>query len=301
MRRLNFVSLAALSLAGCATVAAEPVAPLAGPAAPAVTPDAAIAAERIKPFQYLYGSGEAGAVSIQAWHALVDFARDRAARRPSDSVVLAEGSSLEAPRFVPCGDKPFAAVFDVDETVILNLGLEAHAAAGESTGGGLLERWHKTGAAAVAPVPGAVYAVNALRQMGVTVIFNTNRDADTAEPTAAAIANAGLGQAVHGETLFLSGDVDGKSGKDGRRQAIADKYCVIAMGGDQLGDFSDLFNVRGLPVAARREAAVRGWAAQLWGQGWFMLPNPAYGPSLRGALDEIFPADKRWTDPGAGQ
>lgn len=295
MKRLAFASLAALSLAGCATTAAGPAAraPMAG--------SGDVAAERIKPFQYLYGSGEAGAVSIQTYHALIDFARARVARRPADSVILAEGSTLAEPRFVPCGDKPFGAVFDVDETVILNLGLEAHVAAGESTGGGLLDRWHMTGAQDVAPVPGAVTALDALRQMGVTVIFNTNRDAGTAAPTAAAIANAGLGEAVHGETLFLSGDVDGQSGKDGRRRAIASRYCVIAMGGDQLGDFSDLFNVRGLPVAERRRAAVSGWAAGLWGNGWFMLPNPAYGPALRGTLDEIFPADKRWTDPGAGQ
>lgn len=308
MRQLALPTLAALSLAGCATVAAPPPAAPAPAPAPAAN-DAAVAAERIKPFQYLYGSGEAGAVSIQTYHALVDYVRRQIAsltearptRRPADSVVLAEGSTLAETRFVPCGEKPFAAVFDVDETVILNLGLEAHVAAGESTGGGLLDRWHVTGADAVAPVPGAVEAVNALRAMGVTVIFNTNRDADTAAGTAAAIANAGLGQVVHGETMFLSGDVDGQSGKDGRRWAIAEKYCVIAMGGDQLGDFSDLFNVRGLPVGERRAAATGDWATRLWGDGWFMLPNPAYGPSLRGTFDEIFPADKRWTDPGAGQ
>ena len=53
--------------------------------------------------------------------------------------------------------------------------------------------------------------------------------------------------------------------------------------------------VRGLPVPERRRAA-DGWAAALWGAGWFMLPNPAYGPSLQGGIDDIFPADKRWTE-----
>jgi predicted secreted acid phosphatase len=251
----------------------------------------------MKPFQYLYGSGEAAAVSIQAYHALVGAARERVARRPAESVILAEGSTLTDPRFVPCGDKPFAAVFDVDETVLLNLGMEARAAAGEPTNGELLSRWAASGSPAVAPVPGAVFALDALRGMGVTVIFNTNRNVREADGTAAQIAAAGLGRSVHGETLYLRGDNPTGSGKDGRRWAIAGKYCVIAMGGDQLGDFSDLFNVRGLPVGERRDAAARGWAAQLWGEGWFMLPNPVYGPSLQGTLDEIFPADKRWDDP----
>ena len=292
MNRTALASLAALALAGCANTTATAQAPAATPA-PAAG-ESAVAAERIKRFQYLYGSGEAGAVSIQTYHALVDFARERVARRPADSVVLTEGSTLAEARFVPCGDKPLAAVFDVDETVLLNLGLEVHEAAGNPVAGEMLDRWAESGSPAVAPVPGARFALDALREMGVTVIFNTNRDNTAAAGTAAQIEAIGLGRTLHRETLFLRGDADGAPGKDGRRRAIAANYCVIAMGGDQLGDFADMFNARGLAVPARREAASRGWAAQLWGNGWFMLPNPAYGPSLQGGIDDIFPADKRW-------
>ncbi|MBO0749764.1 MAG: acid phosphatase [Porphyrobacter sp.] len=298
------IVLGAVALALGAPAAAEQAAPAMGraPAPPAgQSNDAAVAAERIKPFQYLYGSGEAGAISIQAYHALIYFVRAWAAQRPEDSVVLAQGATLASPSFVPCGDKPLAAVFDVDETMIQNLGFEARAATGEPYSGDRWTRWEATGAHAVAPIPGAVTAVNELRKLGVTVIFNTNRDADQAEGTAAAIAAAGLGQAVHGQTLFLKGDDAMGSGKDGRRWAIAAKYCVIAMAGDQLGDFSDLFNAKGLSVPDRRQAATHGWAARLWGNGWFVLPNPVYGPALSGGIDDIFPADKRWPDAGAGQ
>lgn len=294
---------AAATLAGCATTTAPPAPPppltvaLAPP--PAASADQ-VQAERIRRFQYLYGSGEAAAVSIQTYHALVDFARARVAQRPADSVVLAAGSSLADARFVPCGDKPLAAVFDVDETVLLNLGAELGEATGTSRRGAL-DRWAASGSPAVAPVPGAKFALDALREMGVAVFFNTNRDNTAAAGTAAQIESIGLGPAVHGQNLYLRGDADGAPGKDGRRQAIAAQYCVIAMGGDQLGDFFDAFNVRGLPVPERRQAAGRGWAAQLWGQGWFMLPNPAYGPSLAGGIDDIFPTDKRWDDPGAEQ
>jgi predicted secreted acid phosphatase len=259
-----------------------------------------VAAERIKPFQYLYGSAEAAGLSIQTWHALVEHARQKVRHRPKDSVILAEGSTLDNPRFVRCGRKPFAAVFDVDETVILNLGLEANAAAGVSSGG-MVGRWGSSGSPAVAPVPGAVYGVNALRKMGVTVIFNTNRGKGSAEGTAAQIAAAGLGTPVHLKTLYLSGDDQMGSRKDGRRWTIARDYCVIAMAGDQLVDISDLFNAKGLSVAERRQAATRGWVAQMWGAGWWVLPNPVYGSGLQGGLDEIFPADKHWIDPGAGK
>jgi predicted secreted acid phosphatase len=264
---------------------------------PAANADA-VAAERIKPFQYLYGSAEAGALSVQAWHALVDYARQRVRHRPHDSVVLAEGATFEQPRFVPCGRKPLAAVFDVDETVILNLGIEANAAAGLPAAGAAFDRWARTGAQAVAPVPGAVYSVNALRKMGVTVIFNTNRSSKEAEGTADAIAAAGLGRPVHLKTLYLAGDDAMGTRKDGRRWTISKKYCVITLAGDQLVDISDRFNPPGISVADRRQAALRGWVAQMWGNGWFVLPNPVYGSGLRGGLDDIFPADKRWTDTG---
>ncbi|WP_336961668.1 HAD family acid phosphatase [Sphingobium aquiterrae] len=248
--------------------------------------------------QYLYGSGEAGALSIQAFRALLDYAQGVTARRPTDSVVLAQGATLDAPAFAPCGDKPFAALFDVDETLVLNLGAE-YADARHQTGFNTArwDRWEKTGAEKVAPVPGAVFAVNALRKMGVTVIFNSNRAKDNAAFTAQAIAHAGLGKAVPGETLFLMGDDAMGSKKDGRRWTIAARYCVIAMGGDQLGDFSDLFN-QVAPVPARRMAAIRGAAAQMWGHGWFVLPNPVYGSGLKGGFDDVFPIDKRWEDPG---
>lgn len=248
--------------------------------------------------QYLFGSGEAAALSIAVYHSLVDYAQTQVAKRPADSVVLAEASTLDAPRFEPCGNKPFAAVFDVDETMILNLGYEWHeASTGKGYDSAVWEKWEKTGADKVAPVPGAVYAVNALRRMGVTVIFNTNRLAENAAQTAAAIKAAGLGDAVHKETLFLKGDDTMGSAKDGRRAVIAAKYCVIAMGGDQLGDFTDLLNQQGMSVKGRRDEVSSGWASRLWGAGWFLLPNPVYGTGLKGGFDDVFPMDKRWSIP----
>jgi predicted secreted acid phosphatase len=159
----------------------------------------------------------------------------------------------------------------------------------------LLGRWQDAPRTEVAPMPGAVTALRAIRARGVTVIFNSNRDAGKASETAATMANAGLGPVRHGETLFLRGDADGESGKDGRRSQIAKRWCVIAMAGDQLGDFSDRFNARDVPVAERRRLAATRPLASLWGNGWFMLSNPVYGPGLRGRIDEVFPADARWT------
>ncbi|CAN5141559.1 hypothetical protein BH09PSE3_BH09PSE3_16040 [soil metagenome] len=69
------------------------------------------------------------------------------------------------------------------------------------------------------------------------------------------------------------------------------------MDGDQLGYFSDLFNATDDP--AQRSAAVdQATVAALWGKSGCMLPNPIYGPALKGDLDAVFPVHKRWRDMG---
>ena len=243
-------------------------------------------------FQYLYGSAEAAALSRQAFRALVNYASYR--RANGDSVVLKAGATLAAPQWEACAGKPRAAVFDADETVVLNLGVEALAARNPSApfDPAQWERWERTGAKAVAPVPGAVEAFGALRAAGIAVIINSNRASATAAGTVAGLKAAGLGDFTPGTDLFLR---DGPSGKDARRATIAARYCVVAMGGDQLGDFSDLFNALPSPVE-RRRVADSGTAATMWGNGWFVLPNPVYGSALKGGFDEVFPTDKRWND-----
>ncbi len=240
--------------------------------------------------QYLYASGEAAAASIQAWNALVGYVR---AQRTPTSVVLAPGATLAAPSWTGCGSKPKAAVFDVDETVLLNLGFEYDASTGRPWSEPRWQEWERTGIKQVAPVPGALAALTQLRAMGVTVVFNSNRAAANAAQTQAAIEAAGLGPARHGETLFLAGDDAMGSKKDGRRATIAARYCVVAMGGDQLGDFSDLFNAGQTP-AARRAVVQSPAITAKWGAGWFVLPNPVYGTALKGSRDEVFPPALHW-------
>ena len=283
--------------------APSPLSAPAASAAPPPMPEPPVAeppagpppAPALETMQFLYGSGEAAALSFQMWRSLVRYVAKAAQERPTESVVLTPEATLDAPFWRACDGRPPAVVFDVDETVLLNLGYQYHAA---RTRAGFdaesWRAWEREGEALVMAAPGARAALDIIRTMGVTVIFNTNRSAANAAATEATIVAAGLGPAKHGETLFLAGDDDMGSRKDGRRARIADRWCVIAMAGDQLGDFSDLFNA-GLAPAARREAAGSVALSSRWGAGWFVMPNPVYGPALRGTLDEVFPEQKRWT------
>ncbi|WP_447760721.1 HAD family acid phosphatase [Sphingopyxis panaciterrae] len=282
---------ATLLLAGCASAPAE-VATVPAP------PPAAVPAEAAKPsvaLQYLYGSPEA-AVAVRATNArIADYGVWRIKERPKDSVVLAPGAGVDAPRFEPCGDKPFAAVFDADETLIWNLGAMRHfAEKGIGFDLKVWDQWEKTGAGKAIAMPGSVEMVTRLRAAGIAVIANTNRTAANAKGSEDTLRAAGLGEFKHGETLFLMGDDSGGSSKDLRRATIASKYCVIILGGDQLGDFSQQFNAKDLPAAQRMALATGVAASALWDKGWFLFPNPVYGPWEKLGWDDAFPSDKQW-------
>ena len=278
---------AALLLAGCASAPAEVATAPAPAPPPAPLPAVAL--------QYLYGSPEA-AVAVRATNArIADYGLWRIKARPKDSVVLAPGASVDAPAFEPCGNKPFAAVFDADETLIWNLGpMRYFAEQGTAFDPKIWDQWEKTGAGKAVAIPGSVDMVNALRAAGITVIVNTNRSAANAKGSEDTLRAAGLGEFKHGETLFLMGDDAGGSSKDGRRATIASKYCVIILGGDQLGDFSQQFNVKDLPAAQRMALATSAAATALWDKGWFLFPNPVYGPWEKLGWGDAFPSDKQW-------
>lgn len=272
---------------------------------PGVPPPGGLMATKVPPgMQYLYGSAEAAAQQRQTYLELANFliakSSDKAVGHPVKSVVLAPGATLDHPVFEQCGDKPLAVVLDADETAILNYGFEGD----QVLQGGAYDQqrwndWERTGQGKVVPVPGVVDALEVARQANVTVIINSNRLAANADAATDALAQAGLGAFKHLDTLWLQGDAGGGSAKDARRWAISARYCVVAMVGDQLGDFTDLFNAPGLTLDRRRDALGMPDFEILWGQGWFMLPNPVYGTALKGDFGAVFPVGTRWTDPAA--
>jgi len=271
------------------------------PDAPAVSDTPAPVAAPPASHQWLYGSAEGRIVMVQEWNAVAGYVERMAAQRPNMSVVLAPGASAEAPEFLACGDKPLAAVFDADETLIWNLGSMAwHVRAGKEFDFPVWLDWERTGAGKAAPIPGALDALARIRAAGVEVIVNTNREAENAVGTAETLEAAGIGTFAHGSTLWLRGDAPGGSGKDGRRDAISENYCVIALIGDQLGDIADIFNAKGLAPPQRKALSAAPAFDAMWGKGWFILPNPVYGPSIAGTMEDVFPPETYW-EPSAGE
>ncbi|KCZ60664.1 hypothetical protein HY30_11870 [Hyphomonas chukchiensis] len=290
-----------MSVAFVALLAACQTAPVQTPA-DVVPVVAAAAPEPTAGQQWLFGSAEASVVMRQAWATIADYVEAKAAEAPTYGVVLTPDSSPVQPGFLACEGKPLAAVFDADETLIWNLGsMAAFGRMGIGFDPAIWDEWEKTGAGKAVAIPGALEALARIREAGVTVIVNTNRAAENAAGTEATLKAAGIGEFSHGSTLFLRGDAPDGSGKDGRRMMISENYCVIALVGDQLGDIADPFNEKTLSVMDRKVLTEAPAITDLWGNGWFVLPNPVYGPSIRGDFDDIYPEATHWVPSAASE
>ena len=302
MIRRFVISLGALALAGCAAQAEQTsVSVLNKEALATQIGEKPTPASPPTGQQWLYGSAEGAIASAQVYKAMTAYVVAQVTvdpivtRTPYRQMILATGSTPDSPRFDECGQKPFAAVFDADETLIWNVGAMRYMAEqGKDFDLAIWNEWEKTGAGKALAMPGAIEALKAMRQAGVTIIANTNRTAANAKGTEDALRAAGLGEFKHKETLYLLGDDATGSSKDGRRATIAARYCVIALAGDQLGDFAQAFNAKNISVADRKKLATNPAIAGLWGNGWFLFSNPVYGPSIRGGYDEIFTTETRW-------
>jgi 5'-nucleotidase (lipoprotein e(P4) family) len=182
----------------------------------------------------------------------------------------------KAERKKPAKNLKPAVIVDVDETVLDNSPYQARLIRdGKEFDEFSWDQWCREQRAA--PLPGALEFAKAAAAKGVTVFYLTNRAQHLNEATLANLRAAGFPVAEK-ETVFLGlgtvveGCEAAGSDKGCRRELVGRKYRVLAMVGDQLGDFIDVENNT---VAARAEAAkaYEGW----FGERWFMLPNPTYG------------------------
>ncbi len=180
---------------------------------------------------------------------------------------------------------PPAIIMDIDQTLVngvdFELGYEPPFTDKK------FDDWNASHAAK--PVPGAPEFVKLARESGVRVFFLTNRscNATTDRPceqkpiTVQDLNEAGI--PAEDADVSLAGErPNWGSEKKVRRDYIAEKFRVIMLFGDDLGDFIPC--VRRTPVApcttggtiANRYALTDEHAAY-WGAGWYVLPNPMYG------------------------
>lgn len=205
----------------------------------------------------------------------------RAAARLLDSALVDPGWTA-APEQAAAGAYealPPAVVLDVDETVLDNSAYQARLIEDEAEyGRASWTAWVEE--AAATPVPGALDFTRYAAARGVRVVYLTNRRAGEEAATRRNLARLGFPLAEADDVVITRGERPAweASDKGPRRAAVAARYRILLLVGDNLGDFlSDVDT-----TLAARAALAQPYQAY-WGRQWIMLPNPQYG-SWEGAL-----------------
>lgn len=163
-----------------------------------------------------------------------------------------------------------AVIVDVDDTVLDNSRYEA---ALIKQGKSYPQDWTAWINSAECPaVPGAVEFLNYANLHGVRVFYVTNRKLIEKEGTARNLTRLGFPR-VNDETLLIRTD-DKSESKESRRKAISARYRVVLLMGDDLNDFSEVFE-NSRTVDSRIAAAEQNKAQ--FGTRFIVLPNPMYG------------------------
>lgn len=167
---------------------------------------------------------------------------------------------------------PPAVVLDVDETVLDNTAYQARlirdGAVYDSESWNAWVRERKA-----TPVPGAVDFTQAAHAMGVQVFYVTNRDHTVEDATRDNLRLFGFPVAPDTDLILTKGERPAWDGsKTPRRRYLAERYRILLLVGDNLGDFAP-------GAESRREARERVGRryARFWGTRWIVIPNPQYG------------------------
>lgn len=163
--------------------------------------------------------------------------------------------------------KPPAVVVDIDETVLDN---SPHQARLITTGQAFPAFWDDWIERADArALPGAVEFLRFADSSGVAVFYVSNRDSKALRATARNLERYGFPQLTPERILLRAKE----SSKSGRRADIARQYDVLLLIGDNLNDFSEVFE--GTLPAERSLDAER--MRDQFGKRFIVLPNPYYG------------------------
>jgi 5'-nucleotidase (lipoprotein e(P4) family) len=165
-----------------------------------------------------------------------------------------------------------ALILDVDETVLDNSAYQARLIdQGTVFAPATWDAWVQERRAPA--VPGVVEFLQAAAQRGVTVFYVTNRNAAGKVATVDNLRALRLPLSEPEDTVLTVDEAQGwGSAKGTRRQFIGERYRVLMLVGDNLGDFVDGYDTT-VPARAALVEPFAGW----WGRRWFMLPNPTYG------------------------
>jgi len=217
-------------------------------------------------------SAEYAAVALQTYAAARE-KLDLALADPTWTALLEQSEGYES--------LPPAIIIDLDETVLDNRPFQMRLIReGREFDEEMWNEWVREGRAAA--IPGAVEFLLYVQERNVEIFYITNRGHSVEEVTRANLAALGLPLNAEADTLLTKHErADWGSHKENRKALVADSHRVLLIVGDHLRDF---VRVEGTSRDARRNATFDH--AEMWGEKWFMLPNPLYGSWVGASSEE---------------
>ncbi|MFZ4706022.1 MAG: 5'-nucleotidase, lipoprotein e(P4) family [Bacteroidales bacterium] len=164
-------------------------------------------------------------------------------------------------------DKHRVVIVDIDETVLDNSPFQGKSILENSSYPKFWNEWCSL--AKALPVPGASSFLQYAKANGVGVYYITNRDESLRVPTLRNLVSAGFPFADDTHLIMKTKE----SSKEGRRQAIAARNHIALLIGDNLADFSYLFDKQ---TTVRRMDIVDS-LMYAFGPKFIVLPNAMYG------------------------
>ena len=167
---------------------------------------------------------------------------------------------------------PAAIVLDIDETVLDNSPFQARMIEQNSDYNPVeWEKWVREAQADA--TPGAIAFTNAAHDLGITVIYLSNRNADTEPETRQNLSALGFPVSEKTDVVLLKGEKENwTSAKTARRAFVAESFRIVMLFGDDFNDFLPAKNI----TEVQREELLEKHRAN-FGERWFILPNPIYG------------------------
>jgi 5'-nucleotidase (lipoprotein e(P4) family) len=163
-------------------------------------------------------------------------------------------------------DRPMAVVLDLDETVINNSYYQVDGILKNKSYPEGWTEWVLMEKATL--IAGAQEFLDFAHQAGVEIFYVTNRK--KAEEMATINNLVKLRLPIKEENLFVRTK---ESSKMARRGSISEKYNVVLLIGDNLNDFSEIFEQKNM--TDRDQLVVD--QKDSFGRKWIVLPNPIYG------------------------
>lgn len=164
--------------------------------------------------------------------------------------------------------KPKAIITDLDETALDNSAHEVHQdLQGKNFDPVEWAQW--TSMANADTVPGAFSFLKYASSRNIEIFYITNRDEKDKTGTLQNLQKFGFPNGDNDHLLVRQNT----SGKEVRRQQVMKDHDVVLLLGDNLSDFSDLFDRKS---ADERIQNVQKLSSQ-FGTRFIILPNPVYG------------------------